>query len=675
MAMTSRDLRVAVHDAATSWRDLIRLSRPASWMWTGLAFFVGAFDAERGLGAAVILGALFFLGPFNLLRHGSAVVVGPDGRLVAGGLPTALAIAASNVPFVLVLAFMGGFAGTAALLVTIGLAIGPSLPPVRARLWPEAGPLVDAVVLVMVGVSGLAIGSGGGGSVGGPSWGLVVAFGLWTAATIALAAIARLDQGVRWRVGPRAVAGLALGANVVAVVIVAGHGPLGLLAAAGVALYLALPAMVVLAPGPRRALAERPSLDLMVGTWLTVLLLSHWGVLSFAPWEIAIVVPITLTGYVLWSILATRLVTRRRRGPGDPQSAAVPSVTIVVPCSGGDDDLAACLAAIRSQTYADTTILVVVQRAANASAETAAAWLGSDAVLVAPPHPPGWGVRDWACQVGAAGAGTDLILFVDTTTILVPIATRILVEQQQITRADLLTGLTRFATPTVGEQAASGFPLVLFGLFPIWWSALIGGRPPWLAFASGSLLMVRREPYLAAVGLAGPSAGLPAATGPGGRAALRVARAFAREGLVVRAVHAADLGAARHHRDITSEHAGWRRLVVGPARGGLAAAIGLIGLEVAAFVVPLVLPVVALATGQPAGLVAASSIPLGLLLVARIALVVTQRLNPVTIIWHPVAIALTLIGQVAGIVDRVRGTAPLQPERPPDDGRLVPSSG
>ncbi len=675
MAMTGRDLRVAVHDAATGWRDLIRLSRPASWTWTGVAFFVGAFDAERGLGAAVVLGTLFFLGPFNLLRHGSAMVVGQDGRLVDGGLPTALAIVASSVPFLLVMAFMGGLAGTAALVITIGFAIAPSVPAIRARWTPEVGPLVDAVVLVMVVVSGLVIGSGGGGSMGGLPWGLLVAFGLWAAATIALAAIGRLGQGVAWRVGPRAVAGLALGAYVVAVVIVAVHGPLGVLGAAGLSLYLALPAMVVLAPGPRRVLAERPSLDLLVGTWLAVLLLRHWGVLSFSPWDIAIVVPTALTGYVLWSILATRFVTRRRRGPDDSESAAVPSVTIVVPCSGDDDDLAACLAAIRSQTYADATILVVVQRATDASAETAAAWLGSDAVLVAPPHPPGWGVRDWACQVGAAGAGTDLILFVDTTTILAPIATRILVEQQQITRADLLTGLTRFATPTVGEQAASGFPLVLFGLFPVWWSALIGGRPPWLAFASGSLLMVRREPYLTAIGLAGTSAGLPAATGPGGRAALRVARAFAREGLVVRAVHAADLGAARHHRDIASEHAGWRRLIAQPTRGGLAAGVSLIGLEVAAFVVPLALPVVALATGQPAGLVAASSIPLGLLLAARIALVVTQRLNPMTIVWHPVAIALTLIGQVAGIVDRVRGTAPLQPERPPDDERLVPSSG
>ena len=128
-------------------------------------------------------------------------------------------------------------------------------------------------------------------------------------------------------------------------------------------------------------------------------------------------------------------------------------------------------------------------------------------MIVAPPRPDGWSGRDWARHVGATTADTDLVLFVDADTVLAPIATRILVEQHQATGTDLLTGLTRFHTPTVGERAAvPSFPLVLFGLVPVWWSALTGGRPPFIAVATASLLLVRRETYLAAVDPARPPA-------------------------------------------------------------------------------------------------------------------------------------------------------------------------
>ncbi|MCP6769654.1 glycosyltransferase family 2 protein, partial [Klebsiella pneumoniae] len=78
-------------------------------------------------------------------------------------------------------------------------------------------------------------------------------------------------------------------------------------------------------------------------------------------------------------------------------------------------------------------------------AELAAAWLGdAGQVVVAPPKPDGWTGRAWASQVGADASDGDLLLFVDADTVLVPVATRILVEQLQARRLDLLSGLTRY---------------------------------------------------------------------------------------------------------------------------------------------------------------------------------------------------------------------------------------
>jgi hypothetical protein len=661
-------------------------------------YLAGALDAERGLSAAVVLGTIFFMAPFNLLRHGVGEIIGDAGRSTAATLPMAIAIAVTTVPFLLALAFLGGAGGTLILVLTIGVGISQAVPAIRTqRWWPAAQPLVGATLFVLTAVCGLVV---GGRAVDTLPWAILGACWLWAAASLGLAAGAAGGAGTATAgaaglagtpLGPRATAALALAAYAGAVALVARHGALGLLAAVGVALYLALPVMVLLAgraPGAEqaatgRAHRDQQGLDLLVGAWLTLLLLRHWGLMDYSPWAAAVLVATALTGYVLASIVMTWITTRRRRVPGTSAEALVPSVAIVVPCRNDADRLPACLAAIRSQTYADITVLVVDEGSTDGSADEAAAWLGEDAVRIAPPRPDGWGSRDWARHVGATAADTDLVLFVDADTVLAPIAARILVEQHQATGADLLSGLTRLEMRTVGERAAEpGFPLVLYGLAPVWWSALTGGRPPLLAFAAASLLLVRRDAYLAAVDPTRPSAD-PIS---GGRLDLRLARSFARAGLAVRTIDAVDLGATRHHRDVEETLDGWRRHIVPATHGGLALAVATILVEVAAFLVPLALPAVALLTDQPPALLVVACAPLALLLASRVALVVSQRHPSTTILWHPVTMLLTIVGQIAGIADHVAGHAtrardhepPRADPRPPgplDEGSLTPSSG
>ena len=104
--------------------------------------------------------------------------------------------------------------------------------------------------------------------------------------------------------------------------------------------------------------------------------------------------------------------------------------------------------------------------------------------------------------------------------------------------------------------------------------------------------------------------------------------------------------------------AAWRREFLPIVGGSLASAILAIAAEALAYVVPMILPVLALASGADARVVVGSCIPLFLLGFSRFALVLTQRQPLSTVFWHPVTIGVTLAGQLAALVDHVTGRVP-----------------
>ncbi len=188
MTITGQDLRLATIDAAASWRDLLRQSRPATWGWTALPYLAGSLDAERGLSAAVVLGTLYFLGPFNLLRHGVGEVVGRGSRPKAAALPMLIAIAVTNVPLLLALAYLGGPPGPRAR----GHGLG------RHRRGRARAPrtlvarIVAAPRRAVARVSGRCAGcSSVDAAFGELPWAILAAFWLWAAASLALSAMAR----------------------------------------------------------------------------------------------------------------------------------------------------------------------------------------------------------------------------------------------------------------------------------------------------------------------------------------------------------------------------------------------------------------------------------------------------------------------------------------------------
>ncbi|MBA2701513.1 MAG: glycosyltransferase, partial [Chloroflexi bacterium] len=553
---------------------------------------------------------------------------------------------------------------------TVAAAVVYSAPPVRTRERPILDLATGALHLVLPAVCGLVV---SGVPVSALAWPLLLAFLAWAMASHALAAVQRLaadraadSTSSATALGARPTAGIALLGYLLAAVLTATSGSLGVLAAVGLALYLLLPTMILGAPGADPSAPERAArqawhaflgLNLLVGLWLSQILLRHWSVTTFGAWDLAVTGITGLTVLVLLQVTATRLLTSRRQDRrGASSQRSVETLTAVVAGLNESSRLRATLAALRSQTYADVRILVVDDGSTGGGPSAAVDAIGSEGLLAAPPAPPGWSATAWARHIGAHAAETDLVMFVDADTVLAPVTTRLLVAQLEVGRFDLLSGISRDALPTVGERATvPGFALLRFGLAPVWWSALTAGRPAFLAFAGGSLMLVRREAYLAVGGHA---------ANPGsGRADIDLARAFSRAGRRVGTVHAADLAETRHASGALGVLGAWRRSILPGAGGSLALAIVTVIIEALAFLGPLVLPLAAWLAGvRPPALLAALA-PLAVLLLARTVLAVTQRQSLLTIAWHPVTIVVTLAGQLLGIADHALGREPAQRRR------------
>lgn len=570
--------------------------------------------------------------PFGLLRSGLDGTVA--SRAAISPLATAVAVAAVGVPLLVLLAVLGGVVPAVLVGLVAALAAWRVVPPLRALDHPVLEPLVAGGQAALIVAAGLTL---GGRPFDEVPWLATVAFGTWSSATAALRA------GRAW---------IAVAGHGTATVLAMATAGIGLAGGVAVALYLLLPAMVLVAKnrwtGTARAWTERQGLDALVGAWLVALLAGHWGIVALDAWTIAVVATSGLTGVALANTLATRLATRRHRVRAGGAGDAIPSVTIVVSGQPGDPWLPTTLESVLGQTYADSTVLVVDGGLSEETREEVMRFVEPEGLIDAPTTPAAWDGDDWARDVGARAASGDLLLFVGPGTVLAPVALRIMVEQLEARGLGLLSVIPRLAMPSAGERAAGpGFAMLPFGFVPMWWSALTGGRPAATAVADAGLLLVDRLAYLAAVEGASPGS-----RPRGGRG---LARAVAARGQRVGMIHGASL--AVRHLDGTTAGAidRWRRIVASES-ASIAAAVGVIVLELAAFVAPLLLLPAAILGRAGTPILAAATVPLVMLVLFRFALAVTQRQPLESIAWHPVTVALAIVGQVAGIVDRVRGT-------------------
>ncbi|MGX5696133.1 prenyltransferase [Agromyces soli] len=193
--MTSNAVTVPSGAAA-----LLLASRPLSWINTAYPFAAAYLMTTRQVDTALVVGALFFLVPYNLAMYGVNDVYdyesdaanprkgGAEGALLPPSthrlvLASAALLAA---PFVVWLILLGGPGSWAVLAVALFAVVAYSAPPMRFKEVPVLDSITSSLHFVLPAVYGLVL----AGAAPTPGLGaLLLAFFAWGFASHAFGAV------------------------------------------------------------------------------------------------------------------------------------------------------------------------------------------------------------------------------------------------------------------------------------------------------------------------------------------------------------------------------------------------------------------------------------------------------------------------------------------------------
>nr|WP_307793667.1 prenyltransferase [Microbacterium stercoris] len=181
-------------------RDLLAASRPLSWINTAYPFAAAYLLTSGELNAALIVGTLFFLVPYNLAMYGvndvfdyASDFANPRKGGVEGALLTPerhrtvlLAAALSCLPFVVLLVLWGPPVSWLVLAVSLFAVVAYSAPPFRFKEIPGLDSVTSSVHFVSPAAFGVAL---AGGSVDAGLLAVLGAFFLWGVASHAFGAV------------------------------------------------------------------------------------------------------------------------------------------------------------------------------------------------------------------------------------------------------------------------------------------------------------------------------------------------------------------------------------------------------------------------------------------------------------------------------------------------------
>ncbi|WP_203135647.1 prenyltransferase [Microbacterium sp. JZ31] len=181
-------------------RDLFAASRPLSWINTAYPFAAAYLLAAREVDAALIVGTIFFLIPYNLAMYGVNDVFDYASDLAnprKGGVEGALlpperhrgvliASAVACLPFVVLLVVWGSPLSWLVLAISLFAVLAYSAPPFRFKEVPVLDSVTSSVHFVSPAAYGVVL---AGGAFDAALVALLAAFFLWGIASHAFGAV------------------------------------------------------------------------------------------------------------------------------------------------------------------------------------------------------------------------------------------------------------------------------------------------------------------------------------------------------------------------------------------------------------------------------------------------------------------------------------------------------
>jgi 4,4'-diaponeurosporenoate glycosyltransferase len=202
--------------------------------------------------------------------------------------------------------------------------------------------------------------------------------------------------------------------------------------------------------------------------------------------EAMIGILLALAGAAVWTVHLRGL---RRLGPepGSPDGD-LPSVSIIVPARNEAHNLPALLQSLRRLQPAAAEVIVVDDHSTDGTASVAAA--GGARVVGAPPLPPGWMGKPWACRAGAGVARGEYLLFTDADTVHGPDSLALALGHARRTGADLVSVVPTHIVRAAWEHLQGIFQLLLL----VATGATRPGRGE-RRYSIGQYLLFRRDLY------------------------------------------------------------------------------------------------------------------------------------------------------------------------------------
>jgi 4-hydroxybenzoate polyprenyltransferase len=230
-------------------RALLGSSRPLSWVNTAYPFATAYLLAGGGVDAALLVGTVYFLVPYNLLMYGindvfdyesdlrNARKGGVEGVVLSSRWHRATIVAAfaSNVPFLAALLWWGSAWSAAVLAVVVFAVVAYSAPGLRFKERPVLDSITSSTHFAGPAVFGLVLADGAVDTVAVCA---LTAFFLWGMASQAFGAVQDIGAdreagigSIGTVLGAAATVRVALGLYVAAGVVALGAGWPGALAA------------------------------------------------------------------------------------------------------------------------------------------------------------------------------------------------------------------------------------------------------------------------------------------------------------------------------------------------------------------------------------------------------------------------------------------------------------